>query len=612
MTPADQMMPGMQTIPSGFAPTAVAEQSISERRAVDDWNRRIASAKADKKQWLELAELVLPLYRGAHQSERIKDIEEAWPTHVTVPLLKGVHQAKMPWLHARIPRYRARARRTDLEPFAQTCIALLDYIWHEQKVSRQTELSVNEGQQINISSVMIGWDERRRVPACKHFPAEDIFIDPDARNDLSEARWIAIREIVPLEAVKTNPRYRFHPETAMDSQEVLTNINSDADHRIKQSQRDAGVKITSLYHIYTKDGVPPLDMDTRESDLAPDETPYRLITIAKDYPFKLRDVAWPVIMDYDEFPLELLKFIDGVSAGKEKVSLWGSPSGEAVKRLLYGVDWIITFMLAHGKRAAVTKLLHDEGLDPKIVDQLLSNKDMEAVAVPPQSRVELLKTDTSFPGLDRLLNIALDLFDQIEGFDQIVRGGQGQTQTATEADIRGRHAQSRLTHDADVVESWVSNFARKLLQVARLHMTVDDIGFFLGPRHAQVWLQHQMMYRNDFSAMVRSIVSEIEISVEPGSIRFGDEEAEKQKTNELAQITIPIYEKQGWFLQLREILRQWMLAHKLDSIDGMLPTDDDLQRSYMGYMAQFMPAIAPAIAPTIAPTEEGGGADVQK
>lgn len=578
-----EMMPG----PGMTNVTALDD--AREKAQTDAWFMRIKAAEADQEAWLKACKKVLPLYRGVH---KVSDsLEEGWATRVTVPLLKSVHDAKMPWLHASLPRYEPSSN-----PLMQVAHKIIMLAWGVNDVFRQTELAVNEAQQINVSCCFVGWDANRRLPTVKYWPAEDLLVDPDCRNEISEARWIALREILPLDVVRANPNYRFDRQP-LESYHYQASPTTD---RGKESQRMAHAKIVTLYHVWTKDGVPPVQDSLEESEPT-DVTPMRLITLAENHPYALRNVPWPFLLSPGEFPIEILKYRDYVSVGDDRMTFWGAPSGQAVQRLLYGIDWAATFILEHGRSSAAVKhLLKGEGWTDEKIQQFLSNKDGEAILADENMRAELIQISQSFPALSELLQWGLQLFDQIEGFDQIVRGGQQRVQTATEAGIRGEHAQSRLERDARITQDFVQKLARKALKVARLYVTAEDVARYLGPEAAQLWQMHAQQYGGDFQALVNSLDTELILNVEANSIRFKDAAVEIQKADKTIQLWLPFYQQEGYFEVIPALIDYWHKANQIPGYQAWMPPQEAIQRSLM---MRMMPSLPPPEAQN-APSQE--------
>lgn len=341
-------------------------------------------------------------------------------------------------------------------------------------------------------------------PVIERVSPFDMFVDFEATS-LQDARWIAQRMVKPLDEVRKDRRYK---ASARANLQGTTDITGALNFTESQRKRfgDQTVRVVLWEHYDLVHNVMCVYAEGCDEYLVEPRT----------IPFNF---GAPFVMarNYDVpdcfYPMGDLEMIEPLNQELNKTR---------------------SAMMNYRKRYARKYLIKESAFGPEGRQALESSDDN--VVVPVVEDIPFSDVIAPMPQIP----ISADLFNwsqttisdvmQVSGVSEYQRGSAPETRrTATEAALIQDATNARVNDKLAVIESFITEVARKVLALAQQFLTGEQVARVVGKGGQQVWLPFN---RDD-------VLGEYDFTVEAGSTSPNNEQERRQKALALAQTMMP-------------------------------------------------------------------------
>lgn len=191
-------------------------------------------------------------------------------------------------------------------------------------------------------------------------------------------------------------------------------------------------------------------------------------------------------------------------------------------------------IMNYRKKAARKYLYRDQAFDPRARALLASDEDNVAVPVlgdgPLMDQIIPMPITQLPPEIFQYSDfIKTDMYE-VSGVSEYQRGGGGDVRrTATEAALINNATNARSAEKLSIVEHFIQNIARKLLQVGQQFLTGDQVARVVGRDGQQMWVPYE----------ADDILGEYDFKCEAGSTQPIDENTRRQNAIGLMQTMAP-------------------------------------------------------------------------
>lgn len=361
---------------------------------------------------------------------------------------------------------------------------------------------------------------------------EEVFVDPSARFDVSQARYLChsismpLREAQEFIAAKMDAARMLHQQAGGELDEEgnpigLDGWNVDASFKLEEltgnwKSGEALGEVNNSTQSADKDSAQ--NDEFRFFELWVKEGTERFVYYSDDknaFSFKL---PWPFTFSHKEFPFaELVFYRKGEKVSDAFSELWVVDGLKRIYQLM------TLYMRKRVLRAMAQKLAIKKGVftDQKDIDKLLDSNGGELAAIEVDTQGQELKDIVSVlnfnegdPVLVEMINILKHQFDEILGADELLQAGEnedgsGGKITATEARLRQANAHTRLGRKIGIFDQFQTRVLKLRAAVARQAVSPEKINQIAGPQGALLW-SVEATHPDDFHA-------EYEIGIESGS-----------------------------------------------------------------------------------------------
>ena len=621
------------------------DSQANDQRQIKFWEERIKSA-AKLPQYVEFRKTkqeAKQFYKGDQISveERAAwegDTVQANLFRRTVNFMSETVYAQNPGIRVP-PRRKMKTRWPDFENRVASVETHLKYIFEEENFDQLVRTVWKDSYFGNLAVAKIDFDQKRGLWRAK-WVAGELICDPDAYGDLSRARWVA--EKVEL------PRYRVWQDKTFDSEarkiiksrsnqgnisysENLSGGFGDIDEK---SSYNRDVEI--LWYVYTKEGLDPIfDIDPISN---------RLLVIAENCDRWLLNVENPTpYLDDDEYPYVILR-LDELPGEFIGPAMWKN-----IDSICKSFNWAASYHMNDMRKTATRPIAYDKERldDPQL---LRSRKHMIPIPVSgdPKTVISPVDLGQADKTIFDSVQFFSDLLDKIMGVENIARGEEGKTKTATESQILQANSNIIMRGSSRALDNFLNDLIRKI-GLASLYYTpafsvievslgqymtklpvqmpvVDPISQLpqIDPTTGQPVLQMQLQmvpvqsdgpvkgidyFHGDEVAMswpvqlnqnynFEEIKSDLDFRIEAGSSRIEKRMEKKQTALELFNTVGQIYFQMGLFDQYYEILNRLISAFDIEDIDKLLPPKEKFVQMSMMQMMQVAPPAGGANYPT--------------
>lgn len=474
-----------EPLPGAFRPLRIKMSKLSAR----DWVNYIDHGKKFRQEKIGSRwDSFVQLFKG--------DQEKPFQINpkIVVNVVFSNARTLLPALYTFDPHFIIKPRRRQDVKFAPIVEALINYEWKELSLKKQIRRAILDAYLLGYGIVKVGWqfetvradDKEVGLLESNEYVKEDrpfalrisprkFVIDPKA-IDLETATWVAEEIKKPLRDVKADPKYKHTRDMKGSKVEIGEGIEETE---------------VTLYEIW-------------------DKKHERLMVVAEGHDEFLRDEDFPYAA-MEGFPYEMLSF------NEVPDELFPIPDVSQYEQLQDEVNRNRTAMVNHIKRF-VRILLYQKGvIQEEEADQIMKAEDAEMIGVTDINAVRFMEyavTPPDWYNMDALLKGDIQM---VSGITELQRGGKSDAKTATEASIKNLYTQSRIGDYLDLIETWLSNVARKLIQLMQENMEASDVQIITGEELMKLGLVKSKEEANLWQFSREEIQGEYRVTIEAGS-----------------------------------------------------------------------------------------------
>lgn len=423
---------------------------------------------------------------------------------VSIPLIPinyifSYVKSKIAQMYFRDPWISVNAKRVEDLGSAQIAEQVLNYVWGELNLKREMKMCLLEALIVGHSWIKTGYvaefgtvesrpvekrgpgrppKEEKIVDTNQYLKSESVFayhvpwdhvvFDPSAQwPAMSNARWVAIKTVKPIRAIKESGIY----ENVDDLHEALTSTSKKmenstvADAPGKESGTNE-IKGAALWEIYDLDHM-------------------RVVTVSPGVEKYLRQIEYPEYLQ-GKLPLEMLYFnpLPGKAYPLSDIAAQEPQVIEMMK--------MNAIMMNHLKRFNRQMFIKPElmtnenksnfkqGVDGAIIEVQAGSGPIESnFYIPPYPPIQ--------QDIYGVWNINMDLYRNVSGQSDMERGGQARTQTRTLGELRNsmQGSKARSDESIDSLEDFIGAVARKILTIMQQKYDLPKLARIVGAQTLQ-------------------------------------------------------------------------------------------------------------------------------
>ena len=489
----------------------------------------------------------------------------------------------------------------------------LTYIFEECDLKSEIRRTWKDSYFGNLSAAKLDFDRSRGVWRIKWIPNQ-LICDPDAHGDLSRARWVAEKIVMP--------RYRVWQEESFDQaarEKLRLKIQQDPSYADTDEEKRA--ENETLWYVYSQEGDDPLQGSKGS----------RLMVFCESVQEWLLDQENPFpFIDNDEYIISILR-LDEVPG-----EFIGPPLWKLIEAVIVSFNWAASYHMSDMRKTASRKIAYDKNAvdDPALLD---SRK--HGIKIPIDTgqtgdvtkRVAVMDMGQSDKTIFDSVAFFRDMLDRLTGIDEIARGEEGKVKTATESQILQQNSNIALRGPSQALDNFLNDVIRKLA-LATLYYTpafsINEVqpGIFMTRQvmqtvvpvpdmmTGQIVLQPQTQivevpsngpathgidyFQGDEAAIIWSqsigqmppdqFKCELSFSVEAGSTRAERPMEKQRQVTEIMNVLGQELTMGGFFGQKWELLNTYLDAFEVPDRTKYLPTKDEyIAGSQMAQMAMM-------------------------
>jgi len=372
---------------------------------------------------------------------------------------------------------------------AQAETAMFEYIRRECDVREAMGMARHTADVQGIGAVLLTVDPRRGLPMAKALGLEQVTIDPDARNRVEDANWLAYWEYVTpeeiaaqfpqvdLEAIRKVSQVGLPASGVAYRGPVVNGTLPGAGQVEERSRRIRRYRLflRNHYALYDEDPKTASGPDAerphyeRFRDRHGMNEPRRYIEFVPGLPAPLVDESkWPtaLALDWDEWPIVFLSF----AAGRDTVA-GPSKYGQVEALLQYHDDAVgdahTKSHLGNGSKCGGPP---GSVLEAAKVAEFLGRKGPAYMPGWFDETGRAVAQPLSFPGVEQSdlawIDLVRSTLTEIQGIPKIKQGNESEFSTATEAEIAADAATIRMNVRLRRFERFQSRVASQLVSMA--------------------------------------------------------------------------------------------------------------------------------------------------
>ena len=342
----------------------------------------------------------------------------------------------------------------------------LKYVFEEEDLRGEVRRVWKDSYFGNLSAAKIDFDVSRGLWRAK-WVAGLLILDPDARGDVSRARWMAEQVVLPRYRVWQDETFDINARNEIKAKQSQTDISySDRASSNAVDPNDQGRAENQdnevLWYIYTKEGMTPLKYgvnSAQDQQMMDGGSKNRLLILCEGYDGWLLDQPDPTpFLDDDEFPYAILR-LDELPG-----EFIGPPLWELVKSVVLGFNWAASYHMSDMRITSARTIAYDKN---KIDDPNKAFKSRKhQISVPcegsPKDVVAPLDKGQADKTIFDSVQFFYGLLDKLTGIDEIARGEEGRTKTATESQILQQNSNIALRGPSAALDRFLNDLIRKL------------------------------------------------------------------------------------------------------------------------------------------------------
>lgn len=423
-------------------------QDEEETRQVGFWKSRIQSAYGLDmfKKHRDTKEEAKKFYQGEFFAQ--KDLDAWSGDTVKANLLHRSINFMAEAAYAQHPNVRVTGRKNSKYPdsvlWAENIQKHIEYVFEECKQDKEIKKTWKDSYFGNFSAAKINYDKKRGLFSSK-WVAGDIIFDPDAHGDTRRARWWAERVEIP--------RYRVWQEESFDPKRRTELKKMGSGSNIEYNNAVDGTKTVAtdkevVWYIISKEGIDPFNEMPRVV----------LLVLAENYDKWLlkQDNPYPYLDD-DEIPYPVMQL--DILPGEPI----GVPYFKVVKSIVEAFNWAASYHMSDMRKTATRPIAYDKNKidDPAVLN---SRKQMMKIGVDgsPKDVLQALDIGQSDKTIFDSVQFFYNLLDQVTGIDEIARGEEGRTKTATESQILNQNSSVAMKGPQGALDEFLIDLVRMI------------------------------------------------------------------------------------------------------------------------------------------------------
>ncbi|MCZ7644355.1 MAG: hypothetical protein M5U26_03585 [Planctomycetota bacterium] len=477
--------------------------------------------------------------------------------------------------------------------FADACEEALRETYKTGRMRAHDEAALGEALIRGQAWTKVSWDVEAGTDRIDTLRRDEVFIDPHARYDVSQARYLVHTCLLPVDEART-----FFGRFGVGPEQILPNFTAAGEEQglalrtlLEGQPTNAGGE-RDLFKFHecwaVEDGrlrVKYRKWQRKGADwLVPDADP-PFQTARQRMPFAQLAFARQWLRLSDAFPE--LYVVDGLRHVHEE--LWD-------------------YVQKHARRNLAVKYLYDEGLiDKDTLERMLNSKDTEFIPVRLDGKtindyLHELKLGRDMQPDIELMEFARATHDRLVGIDEILQGGaRTQDMTAKEASIRDAWGKLRIGRMIGKLDEWQEEIAQLRLCALRT---------YLDPQQAQRIASHPLagLLWQSYQGSPEELLGEFSVGTETGSTGRTHKAEKLEKLQQAFALGKDVNAQYG--APVVDLIQLWLRMMELQ--DVRRPSrflNPQMAAMVSGGMVPPNPAAGPAGAPTPAGSPAGGPAE---
>lgn len=356
--------------------------------------------------------------------------------------------------------------------FADTIEKIETFNWRETKTRVHIDAGLWFGVVTGMGVFKVSFDEKKMCSRVDTLRRDEVFIDPNARYDITQAEYIVQTCAYPIEQAR-----EFFASIGMAGAEQLQanfRLNEDkglTGEMAKDNAPSDGATHFRFFEIWHKAGE--------------ERKVYYRKYDEKVWLFQ-RD--WPFLLAVDEFCYEIITFSKQYHQIQDAFT-----DLHPINGLRRSYEWAMEFYRRHIFKCAATKVVYDKGIFNKDnEDDLLNEEDMKFIGVALNGRsvdsvIQKVDMTEDAAAMVELAGHLKSVKDQIFGIDDIQRGSQGKRVSATQAQLSDEYGKARTGKKTSQFDETLIALTIKRAQIDMQLMPPEKVARIAGQAAATLW-----------------------------------------------------------------------------------------------------------------------------
>jgi hypothetical protein len=348
------------------------------------------------------------------------------------------------------------------------------FIWRDSRTATQINAALFNAIVTGMGIVKISFDDDRGFSRVDTLSRDEVFIDPSARFELGQARYVAQVCVMTVEEAQA-----FF--TKIGSQAQITKGNYKlsegeslmAEMAKKNEPEDLEERYFRFYEIWFKGADGSRKVYYRDYD---EELKW----------LHVRD--WPYVMDKDAFPYSVLVFNQQYQQLLDAFTDLCTVNG---LRIAY--ENIVEFYRQHVFKGIATKLVYDKSAFPDgDFEAFLDGDDLKSIPAVLGGRkvddiIQKINLTEDAGNIIELASSLKSIKDEIFGIADIQRGASAKKYTAKQAGIQEDWGRQRIDRRQAILDAFLEDILLKRTQIDLLLASSDKIARIVGPEGQLLW-----------------------------------------------------------------------------------------------------------------------------
>jgi hypothetical protein len=346
------------------------------------------------------------------------------------------------------------------------------FTWRDTKTQTHINAALFNSIVTGMGVIKTSFDEARQVARSDAFAREEFYIDPTARYDLTQAKYVTQCCVLPIEEARVffgkigytgeiKANYRLSQGESLLADMAKEN---EADKRTDRFYR--------FYEIWRK---------------TPDG---QRLVYYRDYDTEkwLYQRPWPFVLGVDDFPFSTLVFSQQYQQAMDAFTDLLTING-----LRAAYENIVEFYRQHVFKGIASKIVYDKSaFGEQDMESLLNSHDMEVIGAtlggqPIDQYIQKLTFTDDASTIIELASSLKDIKDEIFGIADIQRGGSSEKLTAKQAGIEDDWGRQRINRRQAILDAFLEDILTKRTKVDLLLCPAEKIARIVGQQNAMLW-----------------------------------------------------------------------------------------------------------------------------